>query len=749
MSYRPMSSIDSDVSDYDSESTSVTPVSSKLSNNSFVFRLDNGPEAVRMALLERGWIEFEEGENEEHEWNLWWKTTRFRLSDYNDILPWQRINHFPKTTAITKKDSLSRTMRRMRGVYGVHVYNFTPVGFNLPNDYTKYVAEYTKMKQNSEEKEILWICKPADLSRGRGIFIFRDLKDLQYDCSAVVQQYINNPLLISGYKFDLRIYVNVSCFHPLNIYIYKEGLVRFGTEKFDLTTLDNRFSHLTNTSINKLSPSYTTDKERVGPGCKWSLTTLRNYFHQQNIDDSLLWQRISNIVNLTILAQVQSVPKISNCFELFGFDILIDENMKPWLLEVNFSPALGVDCPIDQQVKKPMLNDLIDMLSFTEKDSEKGGEAFRANLIRQTYGRPNNYGLNYRKTNNTSMSPRKKTSVSSTHSGSRLPSISKNVVEDRRSPSRSSSKGASSASSRGGNTDTASNEKTYKGVATVSTTKTASHRKPGTIRRDYRGGRTRQTTIGQNKLSNETKVSVQSDGAISTKSSNSMSHALSLPDIDESKQHVENHCETLQSHKENQHTSGADSSLHVANYSRSSTFQETDMHPKQSSSAAVVIPHPPDKPPNRYNRAQTHMGMAQKTQYHISGKFGSNIPAQQRSTGNTVSGAKTRMSFRQRPMADSLSNLHSKGVSRNRPPPTVGDFILAFPPTETLRRSSYPALDMRTIIRELQKQLKQSIIASKKGQTVLLKDFNSKRGERRGEEVIKWEPMHPKATVSC
>ncbi|XP_064628996.1 uncharacterized protein LOC135488351 [Lineus longissimus] len=345
-----------------------------------IFRFNEngqGPDIVHQVLLERGWIEFDEDLHEEHEWNFWWKASRFRVAEYDQLLPWQRVNHYPKTTALTKKDSLARNLKRMKGIYGANLYNFSPVCYNLPNDYKKFVADYTKKKQRDPEKLQLWICKPADMSRGRGIFIFKDVSDLQYDCCAVLQKYLTNPLLIAGYKFDLRIYVCVTSFHPLGIYIYQEGVVRFSTEKFDLTNLSNVYSHLTNTSINKFGPSYTTDKERVGPGCKWSLTQLRHYFRQNEIDDRILWCKITSLVILTILAQANQVPKASNCYELFGFDIIIDVNLKPWLLEVNFSPALGIDCATDVITKKPMLHDLLDLMNFSPTDGERGGQDFK------------------------------------------------------------------------------------------------------------------------------------------------------------------------------------------------------------------------------------------------------------------------------------------------------------------------------------------------------------------------------------
>lgn len=53
----------------------------------------------------------------------------------------------------------------------------------------------------------------------------------------MVQKYICNPLLMGRYKCDLRIYVCVTDFRPLTIYMYREGLVQLATEKFDLGNL--------------------------------------------------------------------------------------------------------------------------------------------------------------------------------------------------------------------------------------------------------------------------------------------------------------------------------------------------------------------------------------------------------------------------------------------------------------------------------------------------------------------------------
>ncbi|XP_042189434.1 probable tubulin polyglutamylase TTLL2 [Callorhinchus milii] len=358
--------------------------SSEDLTKSLVFRLhENTPEIVREVLLDREWIEYDGEEQEKGDWNLYWRTSGFTAVEYQNIMPWQRLNHHPKTMGITRKDNLARNLKRMSGVFGSASYNFSPVGFILPNDYTKFVAEYTKDKQANGGKAGYWICKPVDLSRGRGIFVFKDIEDLTYSCSVIVQKYISNPLLISGYKFDLRIYVCVTSFCPLTIYIYQEGLVRFGTEKFNLMNLDNVFSHLTNTSINKFGPSYTLDKERVGSGCKWTMSQFRSFLQGLNINELLLWQRISNIVTLTLLTVTSSIKPLPNCFELFGFDILIDDNIKPWLLEVNCSPALTIECTADVIVKKGLVYDLLDLLNYKDIDP----------LRYRGYPRPQDYNV--------------------------------------------------------------------------------------------------------------------------------------------------------------------------------------------------------------------------------------------------------------------------------------------------------------------------------------------------------------------
>jgi tubulin polyglutamylase TTLL4 len=73
-----------------------------------------------------------------------------------------------------------------------------------------------------------------------------------------VSKYLHKPHLIRGYKYDLRLYVVVTSFEPLKIYLFQEGLVRLATVPYSTSksSLKQRFVHLTNFSVNKKSEAY-------------------------------------------------------------------------------------------------------------------------------------------------------------------------------------------------------------------------------------------------------------------------------------------------------------------------------------------------------------------------------------------------------------------------------------------------------------------------------------------------------------
>jgi len=79
----------------------------------------------------------------------------------------------------------------------------------------------------------------------------------------------------------MRIYVLITKARPLTIHLYKEGLARFSTDRYDTKSLKNVYSHLTNTSINKNAPgafNMNVAGSGFGSGIKWNFAQLRSFF---------------------------------------------------------------------------------------------------------------------------------------------------------------------------------------------------------------------------------------------------------------------------------------------------------------------------------------------------------------------------------------------------------------------------------------------------------------------------------------
>jgi hypothetical protein len=111
----------------------------------------------------------------------------------------------------------------------------------------------------NKEKDLQWIFKPSASSQGRGIYITNSIEEINSKTPQVACQYIDNPLLFNGYKFDLRVYVALTSMCPLRIYMYREGLARLATILYNSIPEDkntSKFSHLTNYSINKHNTNF-------------------------------------------------------------------------------------------------------------------------------------------------------------------------------------------------------------------------------------------------------------------------------------------------------------------------------------------------------------------------------------------------------------------------------------------------------------------------------------------------------------
>ena len=93
---------------------------------------------------------------------------------------------------------------------------------------------------------------------------------------------MHKPLLIDGFKFDLRIYVNINGIAPLRVYVHKNGLARFATVPYQSpapSNMKNMCMHLTNFAINKESDDFqwNNDEKLDDKGSKRSYRSVLDF----------------------------------------------------------------------------------------------------------------------------------------------------------------------------------------------------------------------------------------------------------------------------------------------------------------------------------------------------------------------------------------------------------------------------------------------------------------------------------------
>jgi tubulin polyglutamylase TTLL1 len=137
--------------------------------------------------------------------------------------------------------------------------DIVPMTYILPGDYTIFVEEFKKNPNTT------WIMKPTGRSQGTGIFLVNKLKQIQKWANNnrlpvqnqmmkeayVICRYIDKPLLVGSKKFDLRIYVLVTNYRPLKVWLSSLGFARFCNTKYtsDVDFMDNMEMHLTNVAV--------------------------------------------------------------------------------------------------------------------------------------------------------------------------------------------------------------------------------------------------------------------------------------------------------------------------------------------------------------------------------------------------------------------------------------------------------------------------------------------------------------------
>ena len=349
----------------------------------------------------------------------------------------QIINHFECHSEISNKKNLFINLLRYCEYNNINLFSFYPLtiifnfkqefyseqveGFkqlyyelpdliedkNKENDNKKNYNNYFRVnlvkRVGSSQKIIipksnfkgknLWIIKRINLNRGREIKVLSDIgsilneletgkKEKKYNY-LIIQKYIESPFLYDRRKFDIRIWVLFSFLsdnYKFEVYVFKEGHLKACSEIFDLYS-DDLYVHLTNYSVQKYNKNFS----KVEIGNEISFETFQKELDKRGDGKNFkkdVFPKIMKIIAYTANASKNKINILirKNCFEIFGYDFILDSNFEPFLLEVNTNPGLEESSPLIQMLVPRMIDDAfrltVDKI-FEREDEDKNKSKFK------------------------------------------------------------------------------------------------------------------------------------------------------------------------------------------------------------------------------------------------------------------------------------------------------------------------------------------------------------------------------------
>jgi tubulin polyglutamylase TTLL5 len=123
----------------------------------YYFNLHNNDiKIVRFTLEDNGFRDLKSLEKSMHcEWTIHWQVGALKRAQYESLKKYQKVNHFPLSYYLTRKDLMYRALSKMREMHGSKNFQFIPKTYIIPQEFM-YLEDDMKREPNK-----LWICKPA------------------------------------------------------------------------------------------------------------------------------------------------------------------------------------------------------------------------------------------------------------------------------------------------------------------------------------------------------------------------------------------------------------------------------------------------------------------------------------------------------------------------------------------------------------------------------------------------------------
>jgi hypothetical protein len=207
------------------------------------------------------------------------------------------------------KAALDRSLSYMRHLFP-YEYDFFPRSWNVKTHFKQFCRDYDSSKT--------YIIKPSFGKQGDGIYLFQKFNEFvrivegHPSDNLIVQEYVDNPMLLGGYKFDMRVYVMIESLDPFVIHVFRDGLTRLCTEQYSAPTQSNlgdAYMHLTNYSLNKKHTDFKSNNTDNGEGIhdtssKRSIETMLAQLNEAGLDvePEEFWKDVEGLASKTLIA---------------------------------------------------------------------------------------------------------------------------------------------------------------------------------------------------------------------------------------------------------------------------------------------------------------------------------------------------------------------------------------------------------------------------------------------------------------
>lgn len=271
-------------------------------------------------------------------------------------------NRLANNISICNKKSLFKNLKEYYEKQGINPFDKIPLTFHIEKGVED--ESFSLFLRGYKEGSV-WIVKPGEgTNRGNGIKVLNDLQEIKETVNGgsgnrtfILQKYIENPLLVNRRKFDIRCYALVTCINGnLQAYFYKEGYLRTTSKEFSLKSVHDKFIHLTNDAVQKNSEEY----GKFESGNKLSYSDFQKFlavsYPEKNFNTDIYCE-IEKAVKDSIICvkDILNNSKKTVTFEVFGYDFMIDNDFKVWLIEVNTNPCLELSCSYLSKIIPEML----------------------------------------------------------------------------------------------------------------------------------------------------------------------------------------------------------------------------------------------------------------------------------------------------------------------------------------------------------------------------------------------------------